>query len=813
MKKTLLVFLLLISGFFAQHTFAQNLMGYSISNYSGTNGLYLNPASIADSRHLFYMNISNLDLSVRNDYMGYDGKTPILKAIKDTAFDWSSHLVKYRNGKPHNMTLENDLKGISAMFSWNEKNSIAFCSRLRTYVQTNGVSEDLIISLENGWSNTSTNYYNYLASNNNHFKLNVNMMSEWSLSYGRIVYDKKQHFVKAGITIKRDRGLMMVQLENKNLEFKMASSDSIAAYNVDASLIYTSEKYFNITDVTNTKQVLDKPVDRMKKWLFGSDKLGAGWGMDIGGEYEYRPKRKYYYTMDCKQNRNPTVNKYLYRIGFAINDWGHVTYKNENVKSAHILVNQSTSLIDTIKWGDIDTIKHIKSSDNIIQLLNQVAPGAVTSGSTVFKSKLPTTITITGDYKIKEHIYVSGIMVMSARRKIDLNGSRLAGLFSVAPRVEYKWFDFSIPIVVRPGWKSTELGISMRLGPAFFGTSNFGSLLGIGQIKGANFFFGMCIPVAKKLKKDKDGDKISNKMDKCPKEKGTCETEGCPDQDNDGIIDKDDKCPDIPGVKKFKGCADTDGDGVTDSLDKCPDVPGVKRLKGCPDSDGDGVTDKEDECPDAAGDKKMAGCPDKDKDGISDKKDRCPDKAGALDMQGCPDRDKDGVADIDDLCPDLKGPKESFGCPDTDGDGVTDNEDKCKKAKGPKENKGCPEKKLTDDEQHIVDKVFSNLEFETGLAQIKPASFASLDTLADLLVKNPKYRLMISGYTDNVGGKESNKKLSEERAFAVRDYLVTKGVDESRLNAYGYGESNPISDNDTPEGRAKNRRVEFEILK
>ncbi|MEY4874921.1 MAG: hypothetical protein RL708_70 [Bacteroidota bacterium] len=792
---------------------AQNLMGYSISNYSGTQGLYLNPASIADSRQLFYMNLGSMDLNIRNDYMGYDGKVPILKAVKDTSFDWASHLIKYQNGKPHNMTLENENRGLSAMFSWNEKNSIAFCTRLRMYIQTNGVSEDLIKSLEGGWSNSSTNYYNYLNSGDNHFKLNINMMSEWSLTYARIVYDKKQHFVKAGLTIKRDRGLLMVQLENKNLEFKMVSKDSIAAYNVDANLTYTSEKYFGISDFTNTKAVLDKPVDRMKKWLFGSDKLGAGWGMDIGAEYEYRPERKYYYTMDCKQSRNPTVNKYKYRIGFAINDWGHVTYANENIKYAHIFVNQSTASLDTVKWGKIDTIKNIKSSDDIVQILNKVAPQAITSGSTTFKSKLPTTITITGDYKIKEHIYVSGIMVMGARRQIDLNGSRLSGLISLAPRIEYKWFDVSMPLVIRPGWKSTELGLSMRLGPAFFGTSNFGSILGIGQIKGANFFFGLCLPIAKKLKKDKDGDKVSNKFDKCPKEKGTCETEGCPDTDGDGIIDKDDKCPDVAGVKKFKGCADRDGDGVMDSLDLCPDVAGVKRLKGCPDTDGDGIADKDDECPDAAGDKKMNGCPDKDKDGISDKKDRCPDKAGTVDMQGCPDRDKDGVADIDDLCPDLKGPKESYGCPDTDGDGVTDNEDKCKKVKGPKENKGCPEKKLTDDEQHIVDKVFNNLEFETGLAQIKVNSFASLDTLADLLVKSSKYRLMISGYTDNVGSKESNKKLSEERAYAVRDYLVTKGVDEARLNAFGYGESNPIADNTTEEGRAKNRRVEFEILK
>ena len=269
----------------------------------------------------------------------------------------------------------------------------------------------------------------------------------------------------------------------------------------------------------------------------------------------------------------------------------------------------------------------------------------------------------------------------------------------------------------------------------------------------------------------------------------------------------------MAGVIKFKGCADRDGDGIEDSLDTCPDEPGTKRLNGCPDKDKDGVADKDDACPDLAGDKKLKGCPDTDHDGIPDNEDRCPDKAGLKEFKGCPDKDKDGVPDIDDLCPDKAGSIATYGCPDTDGDSIPDNLDKCVKVKGPKSNNGCPIKQVTDKEQSVIDNVFSSLEFETAKATILEKSFESLDSLASLLNKNKKYRLMISGYTDNVGSSESNKKLSEDRAAAVKKYLSDKGVEENRLSTYGYGETNPVADNNTEEGRAKNRRVEFDIFK
>lgn len=114
--------------------------------------------------------------------------------------------------------------------------------------------------------------------------------------------------------------------------------------------------------------------------------------------------------------------------------------------------------------------------------------------------------------------------------------------------------------------------------------------------------------------------------------------------------------------------------------------------------------------------------------------------------------------------------------------------------------------------EQVLKDVFSNLEFEFNKAVILDSSFVYLDELADVL-KKTNWNLKLSGYTDNVGSESSNLKLSQNRANSVKNYLVNKGIDPNKIEAVGYGEINPIAPNDTPENRAKNRRVEFLIIK
>lgn len=294
------------------------------------------------------------------------------------------------------------------------------------------------------------------------------------------------------------------------------------------------------------------------------------------------------------------------------------------------------------------------------------------------------------------------------------------------------------------------------------------------------------------------------------------------DKDKDGVPDKYDLCPEtLPGVEvDTVGCPkDTDKDGIPDYLDKCPDTPNGVNVDplGCPvDSDGDGVADYLDKCPDTPDDVKVdsVGCPfDTDGDGVPDYLDKCSNTPEGVnvDSLGCPiDTDGDGIFDYLDKCPNTpEGVKvDSLGCPiDTDGDGVPDYLDNCPEEAGVDSNKGCPEINM----KQVFKKALTGIQFETGKTVIKRSSYPILNDIAKIMKNNPSYKLYIVGHTDNVGNPKWNKKLSLGRANSVKNYLKRKGVAASRMETSGLGDTMPIKTNKTAAGRAKNRRVEFEV--
>ena len=238
-------------------------------------------------------------------------------------------------------------------------------------------------------------------------------------------------------------------------------------------------------------------------------------------------------------------------------------------------------------------------------------------------------------------------------------------------------------------------------------------------------------------------------------------------------------------VIKF-GSKDTDKDGIPDNKDACPEVAGLKEFNGCPDTDGDGIADKDDACPEVA---------------------------GLKEFNGCPDTDGDGIADKDDKCPDVAGPAENGGCPwpDTDGDGVLDKDDLCPEVAGPASNKGCPEP--DEKEQKQLNQYAKTILFDTGKATIKFQSAEVLNQIINVLKKYPNSRFRIEGHTDSTGKRAKNMILSQNRADAVKVYLIQGGIDAGRLESQGFGPDRPIASNKNKKGRELNRRVEINLIK
>lgn len=235
--------------------------------------------------------------------------------------------------------------------------------------------------------------------------------------------------------------------------------------------------------------------------------------------------------------------------------------------------------------------------------------------------------------------------------------------------------------------------------------------------------------------------------------------------------------------------ADRDYDGLYDHEDKCADQ-GALTVDGCPtDSDGDGLLDPVDECPAVAG-AEPTGCPnlDEDGDGVPIPVDQCPDQMAST-KDGCPDQDLDGdgILGAADKCP--KQPETRNGFEDQD---------------------GCPDE-MPEAVQQFTG-VIQGITFRQGTAEIETSSFPILDSAVEILAKYPSIRLEVSGHTSSEGSKERNDELSLERAEAVRTYFISKSIAEDRVIARGAGATEPAFDNETKEGREKNRRIEFRIL-
>jgi len=246
---------------------------------------------------------------------------------------------------------------------------------------------------------------------------------------------------------------------------------------------------------------------------------------------------------------------------------------------------------------------------------------------------------------------------------------------------------------------------------------------------------------------------------------------------------------------------DKDGDGHLDPNDDCVDEPENYNTF----EDGDG-------CPDD---------PDTDGDTLTDSVDSCvleaEDVDGYLDEDGCPDvdNDLDGVLDADDACKDEPedpdGFKDEDGCPDNDNDEdtVPDLQDQCPNEPGSavKEPIGCPSKLVEVTCKEV--KIKQQIHFEYNKATIRSESYPVLDAVVEVLKLNPKIKIEVQGHTDNRGSKWYNKNLSDKRANSVKMYLVSHGIEPSRLSSHGYGLERPIVPNDSDHNRALNRRVQF----
>jgi len=612
MKKIALALLLLSTVIDSK---GQYMRGFINSNYSGMQGVFFNPANLADSRAKLEINLISAYTDVNNNHVDIHTPYSQWKALRDKLpakyLDQNGYPIykneygiEKLNGQKKHFYGSTEIVGPSFMFNLDDKSGFAFANRTRLFTHLGGLNEDLLKIFLEDLDTTGPGYvplqnqHRYIGERNtqNAFGLGVSAFEEFDFSYARVFYNKKENFIKGGITFKYLIGLGAAFVTVDELDYELVAEDSIHLYSAEMEVAYVNEKYFENRDL------------RLND-ILGKNKLGKGFGIDLGIVYEYRPHYKTYkYKMDKKTHEDRSQNKYLWKVGASINDFGSITYNN-----APHLTNINVSSNELVKWSNFNSIKSLGGSTDADSFIYDLYAGSDSVNR--FKIAMPTSLNINFDWKYNKNIYFSGSYVQSLRAR-NVEGVKKQNVVALTARYEEKLYEASLSVLGGNFYHKVHLGAFVRFGPVFIGTDHLGGVFTPKRTEGVNLYAGIKVPIHYHRIKDSDNDLVSDKKDKCPDEPGSTSAAGCPDEDGDKVADKDDLCPSVPGKRNTKGCPDEDGDKLVGDEDKCPDKAGTKDDMGCPDTDGDGLADHLDRCPDEKGSKELHGCPYEEKDTV-----------------------------------------------------------------------------------------------------------------------------------------------------------------------------------------------------
>ena len=796
-------------------------------------GVDLNPASMADSRYkldiiLFnfyggvynnhaqfntrkmprwWINAFNQDDPVANEWMNSTDSEKLV-SVDSTDYYKSRGMGQFfeidNGNKNRSAFFQSDVSLLNFMVSLGRKRAIGFQIKNRTIFNIDDASPELIRLASNEFE--FQNLFNINVQDED-INITMNSWNEYNFSYAQILKDGNDHFFKIGGKVKLLQGVASAYMHSTDLNFNIqndTTANSISG-NFDYGYSENLGGYIEPNEKLGTAE--EFASGDIMEW---ASKLGLG--LDVGVVYEWRPDwKKYKYDMDGETDLwMQYENKYKLRVGAAINDIGGMKYQKGGLSNNF---NINVGVFDLQKFDDTEGLRSLDSTLN-----NFADSGWVTfnnSDDRQFYMNLPTHMNLDVDYNIYKKFYINAYARINLKFGEDENTVHYPTSVALTPRFDHKRWGVSLPLSYN-GVAGFRTGLALRIWYLHIGTGDLKPFIAPKHdmdVRGTDIFIGARVPILYKAPKDRDKDKVSDKLD---------------------------ECIDIPGIWALKGCSDVDNDGILDQNDSCVTDSGLVKFNGCPDRDGDDIMDKEDDCPDNAGLLIFNGCPDTDNDGLMDKEDDCPEIPGPIENKGCPYKllhkvNNDGVVLFTDTLTKSeelyqfsflsKLENHLFQMIEDDGSGfvkvivgpdtiiATRNANNYYEYKyvAPVLEPETFEIELAEEEEIILKAAFDNLEFETGKAIIKESSFKSLEDLAKLLLKKPIWRLKISGHTDSVGKASNNLKLSKKRAQAVGTFMEKNNINKDRLDIEWFGETKPIADNKTKAGRQKNRRVEMKI--
>ena len=465
---------------------AQQLLGIANSNFAGTNGLFINPSFVSDSRHGFTLNLITADVHASNTYMRYNGSTSIYKMLKNDSEIEESYLEEKFNGKSKLFTSSVDFRGPAFMLTMSPKHSFGITTRVKGALQGNNISENVAKLIKTADSEDILNKFN----DGNQFSLNGNVNAELGLTYGRVLYNTDKHVLKGGITLKRVTGIYSSYFVNEGSRYKVTErTDANAEYYKVLEIENVNARYGYLT----TDLIQDIEASDVMRWLTMGKAPGKGWGMDLGFTYEFRPEvEQYKYKVDSTLYLDNQKNKYKYRLGISLMDVGGVKYKSKYARSLDIS-RQNVELAPR-------DLEEAENTPEYAAVLNRAFGIQPTDIKNSFRSGLPTALNINLDTKVRGRFYVNTTLIQSLRGK-GAAAMRQNSLVAVIPRFEFKWLELALPLSVQNNYRVFSAGAMVKMGPFFIGSDNIGGAFNIGKPYGANVYSGVSLLAINRARK------------------------------------------------------------------------------------------------------------------------------------------------------------------------------------------------------------------------------------------------------------------------------------------------------------------------
>jgi hypothetical protein len=441
MKNFLLTCLALSLNYYSLN--AQSYIGHRIDNYSGIHGIILNPSAVVDSRLRTDINIFSVSAFVGSDYfeMNLSNLTS-----SDSGFDFDEDSEKFPK-EDNQFFLNIDVLGPSFMFNLSPVHSLGFTTRARAFLNLNNINGELYENLSDNFEFAEDFDFNMKD-----FTGTIHAWGELGVTYGRILMDENEHFLKGGVTLKYLYGGGSVFANTPQLAGNYSLANEILT--TSGSLNYGSSMDFDSEDIdfSNTS---------------------SGFGGDIGFTYEYRNSTH----LDSLSKKD---NKYKFKIGISLTDIGSISY------------NESTTTNYNLN-GDIDKVEFENKSLEEILDDNYVGTEQILDS----KINLPTALHFIADYNLRKRIYISlnGSFSLIADNKEQAN--RIINTLVVSPRFESRWLGFHIPLSLRQ-YDGLSAGVGLRAGPLIVGSASAITNLLSSSSKTTDVYLGLKVPFYQK---------------------------------------------------------------------------------------------------------------------------------------------------------------------------------------------------------------------------------------------------------------------------------------------------------------------------